>query len=115
MIEKELPRVAKLVPFSFTTAMLKGKRNYMSVRKFARTLKHVDANYDIALTKCQLLVWLTETETGDVDELNLTAGGALFWEEVHSDETNEEHDFLCALKKSETCACDYYKSLVRYA
>ncbi|KIQ93296.1 hypothetical protein LH47_02622 [Anoxybacillus thermarum] len=99
MIEKELPRVAKLVPFSFTTAMLKGKRNYISARKFARTLKHVDTNYDIALTKCQLLVWLTETETGDVDELNLTAGGALFWEEVHSDETNEEHDFFVRAKE----------------
>ncbi|SFA50034.1 ATP-dependent DNA helicase DinG [Anoxybacillus pushchinoensis] len=99
MIEKELPRMARLVPFSFTTAVLKGKRNYISVRKFARTLKHVDTNYDIALTKCQLLVWLTETETGDVDELNLTAGGALFWEDVHSDETNEEHNFFIRAKE----------------
>ncbi|MCG3083403.1 ATP-dependent DNA helicase DinG [Anoxybacillus sp. LAT_35] len=99
MIEKELPRVAQLVPFPFTTAVLKGKRNYMSVRKFARTLKHIDTNYDIALTKCQLLVWLTETETGDVDELNLTAGGALFWEDVHSDDTNEEYDFFVRAKE----------------
>ncbi|WP_339173848.1 ATP-dependent DNA helicase DinG [Anoxybacillus sp. FSL W8-1294] len=99
MIEKELPRVAQLVPFPFTTAVLKGKRNYMSVRKFARTLKRIDTNYDIALTKCQLLVWLTETETGDVDELNLTAGGALFWEDVHSDDTNEEYDFFVRAKE----------------
>lgn len=99
MVEKELPRVAQLVPFSCITAVLKGKRNYISARKFARTLKHVDTNYDIALTKCQLLVWLTETETGDVDELNLTAGGALFWEDVHSDETNDEHDFFIRAKE----------------
>ncbi len=99
MIEKELPRVTQLVPFSFTTAVLKGKRNYISVKKFARTLNDIDTNYDIALTKCQLLVWLTETETGDVDELNLTAGGTLFWEDVHSDDTNEEYDFFVRAKE----------------
>ncbi|MBB6175572.1 ATP-dependent DNA helicase DinG [Anoxybacillus tengchongensis] len=99
MIEKELPRVTQLVPFSFTTAVLKGKRNYISVKKFARTLDDIDTNYDIALTKCQLLVWLTETETGDVDELNLTAGGTLFWEDVYSDDTNEEYDFFVRAKE----------------
>ncbi|MGP2420488.1 hypothetical protein, partial [Listeria monocytogenes] len=27
----------------------------------------------------KLLVWLTETTTGDLDEVNLSSGGELFW------------------------------------
>ena len=34
----------------------------------------------------QILVWLTETTTGDRDELNLSSGGQLFWHKIKHDE-----------------------------
>ncbi|MGX1981950.1 ATP-dependent DNA helicase DinG [Thermolongibacillus altinsuensis] len=100
LLERDLPLLARIVPFSFTAAVLKGRRNYLSLRKFARTLHEMDENYDVAFTKCQLLVWLTETETGDVDELNLTAGGKLFWEEVQSEGASiDPNDFFMRAKQ----------------
>lgn len=57
----------------------------MSLAKFERALREKEDNYETALTKMQILVWLTETETGDKDELNLTSGGQLFWNRLQSD------------------------------
>ncbi|MDO7488300.1 hypothetical protein Q5O89_25980 [Peribacillus frigoritolerans] len=57
----------------------------MSLAKFERALREKEDNYETALTKMQILVWLTETVTGDKDELNLTSGGQLFWNRLQSD------------------------------
>jgi ATP-dependent DNA helicase DinG len=44
-------------------------------------------NYDTTLTKMQILVWLTETNTGDRDELNLSSGGNIFWNKIKNDQS----------------------------
>src|SRR5690606_35021716 len=37
------------------------------------------------MTAAQMIVWLTQTETGDDEELNLSSRGGDFWETVASD------------------------------
>ncbi|PJN90034.1 ATP-dependent DNA helicase DinG [Bacillus sp. mrc49] len=85
LLQNEVPKLKTILPFSFQAVLLKGRSNYLSLAKFERALREKEDNYETALTKMQILVWLTETETGDKDELNLTSGGQLFWNRLQSD------------------------------
>ncbi|MFT4413063.1 ATP-dependent DNA helicase DinG [Fredinandcohnia humi] len=82
LIEKDIEIARNLLPYTFRAELLKGKGNYLSLRKFEQVLYEETDNYDEVLTKAQILVWLTETETGDIDEINLPSGGKLLWERV---------------------------------
>ncbi|MBA2875064.1 ATP-dependent DNA helicase DinG [Thermaerobacillus caldiproteolyticus] len=93
LVERDIPLVRKIVPFPFQVAVLKGKRNYLSLNKFISFLHDENKNYDVVLMKCQLLVWLTQTETGDMDELNLSSGGRLFWTSLEMDEESREEKY----------------------
>lgn len=48
---------------------LKGPHNYLKLDAFYRSLQKNDENRLFRRFKMQLLVWLTETETGDLDEI----------------------------------------------
>ena len=48
---------------------LKGPHNYLKLDAFYRSLQENDENRLFRRFKMQLLVWLTETETGDFDEI----------------------------------------------
>ena len=84
LLQKELINLKNSLPFPVQTAILKGRSNYISLANVDRVLRIRDDNYDSALTKMQILIWLLQTETGDRDELNLTSGGELFWEKLHN-------------------------------
>lgn len=86
LLEEEIPLIKKILPFSFDTALLKGKRHYLSLEKFSRELEsNQHDNYDIVLTKAIILIWLTETETGDIDEITLPSSGYYFYNKVLTD------------------------------
>lgn len=68
-----------------SVATLKGKHHYLSLKKFVMSLNEQDANYDHVLTKMQVLVWLLETTSGDVDELNLSSSSEDYWMKVSVD------------------------------
>ncbi|MBN3555886.1 ATP-dependent DNA helicase DinG [Fictibacillus nanhaiensis] len=86
LLERDVPLLKRIMPFDFTATLLKGRNHYLCLRKFEHTLMdHHDDNYDMNFTKAQLIVWLTETETGDVEELSMASGGKLFWNTVKSD------------------------------
>lgn len=85
IIERDIPLLENIVPFDFSTTILKGQRHYLCLQKFEQLLKEQDNNYDFILTKAQILIWLTETESGDVDELNIPSGGGVLWNQLHVD------------------------------
>jgi ATP-dependent DNA helicase DinG len=85
LLDKEINFLKRMLSFSFNAVLLKGKNHYLNLFKFEQSLTEDENHYDIALTKMQILVWLTATETGDVDELNLTSGGRLFWNRIRHD------------------------------
>src|SRR5699024_9850769 len=86
LLEEEIPLIRKLLSFPFHVALLKGRRHYISLEKFDRELRsEQNNNYDVALTKAILLVWLTETKTGDIDEITLPSSGYYFYSKVSSD------------------------------
>lgn len=86
LLEEEIPLIRKLLSFPFTVALLKGKGHYISLEKFERELtSNQEDNYDIILTKAMILVWLTETETGDIDEIQLSTSGYFFYKSISTD------------------------------
>ncbi|WP_175991232.1 ATP-dependent DNA helicase DinG [Bacillus sp. Marseille-Q1617] len=85
LLQKEIKLLEKICPASFQTVLLKGKNHYINLFKFEQSLRETDPQYDVVLTKMQILVWLTRTKTGDIDELNLTSGGQLFWNRLRHD------------------------------
>ncbi|KMK76408.1 ATP-dependent DNA helicase DinG [Alkalihalobacillus pseudalcaliphilus] len=83
---KDLPILSTLLAQPVRAALLKGRNHYLCLRRFEQSLNHTaEDTYDIQLTKAQLLVWITETKTGDVEELSLTTGGRQFWFDVRSE------------------------------
>lgn len=86
LLDEEIPLIRQLVSFPFRVALLKGKQHYISLEKFERALASEQTeNYDVILTKAMLLVWLTETETGDIDEIQLPSSGYLFYKQISTD------------------------------
>jgi ATP-dependent DNA helicase DinG len=90
LLTRDLPLLQKILPFPIRVALLKGRSHYLCLRKFEQSLQSLEGDtYDVLLTKAQILIWLTETEHGDVEELNLTSGGKSYWFEVQSDSTSD--------------------------
>ncbi|ETI66626.1 ATP-dependent DNA helicase DinG [Neobacillus vireti] len=85
LLKKEIPLLEKILPFKINSVLLKGRSHYLSLEKFSQTLLDKNDNYDTTLTKMQILVWLTETETGDKDELNLSSGGFIYWNKIKNE------------------------------
>ncbi|KIL48905.1 hypothetical protein KP77_21160 [Jeotgalibacillus alimentarius] len=71
-----------LLDHALRTTILKGRSNYIHMLKFEQSLSDKDSQYDTVLAKMQILTWLTETETGDIDELNLSGGSLLYWNRI---------------------------------
>ncbi|WP_449536717.1 ATP-dependent DNA helicase DinG [Ferdinandcohnia sp. Marseille-Q9671] len=92
LIDRDIAKLKEIIPFQFQVALLKGRGNYLSLRKFEQILYEDTENYDEVLTKAQILVWLTETKTGDIDEMNLPSGGKILWERVKSSYGNPGYE-----------------------
>jgi ATP-dependent DNA helicase DinG len=91
--DKEIPKLEEALSFPIQFSLLKGRHHYMCLRKFEHSLYQIDEkNYDTDLSKLQSLVWLTETETGDVEEMNLPSGGKDYWQRVKSETSSCLHN-----------------------
>ncbi len=107
LVHKEIPLLTKIVPFKIQSVLLKGRNNYISLERFHQTLMEENDNYDTTLSKMQILVWLTETDTGDKDELNLSSGGLIYWNKIKNESSFfsrnklwQEKDFYIKAKKA---------------
>ncbi|MED1823843.1 ATP-dependent DNA helicase DinG [Brevibacillus agri] len=87
LFHKEIATLQQSLPFSFTASTLKGRGNYLCLRKFEQALEEPveGSSQEMRLAKGQLLTWLTQTETGDVEELSMPPSGQLLWQQVKSD------------------------------
>ncbi|EKE32622.1 bifunctional ATP-dependent DNA helicase/DNA polymerase III subunit epsilon [Salimicrobium jeotgali] len=91
LAQKELPLLSKISPVPFTFATLKGSEHYLSLAHFRYELEYGTLhNYDDVLTKAMLLVWVLETETGDIEEIQMPSNGYKFWRKVSADQKGKE-------------------------
>ncbi|WP_153732241.1 ATP-dependent DNA helicase DinG [Sporosarcina obsidiansis] len=82
MLAEEVSHLGNALQMNIPTAVIKGMANYISLGKFEELLRFSDEVYDDSMTIMQVLVWLTETTTGDLDEVNVSGGGPLFIDRI---------------------------------
>ena len=69
MIYKDIPLLEEYLGEKFTTALVKGRSNYLCLRQWGFMQKEVDAEKLPLFLR--IIHWLFLTETGDYSELNL--------------------------------------------
>lgn len=95
----EVPKLEAIVKDKVNIAILKGARHYIDLHRFEELLRAEDESYDETFAICQILVWLSRTETGDVGELNVSSGGQFFLDKVRKNAFSvkssevKSHDF----------------------
>lgn len=55
----------------FNPLVLKSAKHYLNLEYFLESLNNPDLGYNARIIQMKILVWLTETTTGDLDELQL--------------------------------------------
>ena len=85
--ERDIPLLHGIFPIGFKAAVLKGRSHYLCLRKFENKLAVSDYENgkEDPLTAAQMVVWLSETEHGDEEELHFGNKGPQFWHTVASD------------------------------
>jgi len=82
VLENEGAKIQAAFPGSFKIAKLKSYTHYLDRELFELRLATEDESYDETFALMQLVVWLEETTTGDLSELNSTGGGQLTIDKV---------------------------------
>ena len=92
IMDEELGKVRIILGSDVTATVLKGREQYISLGKFEELLRIADESYDETFAIMQTLVWLTETVTGDLEELNVSGGGQLFVDRIRKRSNVLAHD-----------------------
>lgn len=82
LVEKDIEQLNSILPFTVQSAIAKSKQHYLHLSKFQEVLKEPHENLPDTLLKMRIVTWLTETVTGDIDELNLTNYTQPLWEKI---------------------------------
>lgn len=82
LVEQDLPIAQKITPTRLRATLVKSARHYLDLSRFAQSLKRPLKQKQYRLYQMSVLVWLTQTETGDLSELNYTNLNHLFFEQV---------------------------------
>ncbi|HLB47123.1 MAG TPA: helicase C-terminal domain-containing protein, partial [Anaerolineales bacterium] len=75
LINKDIPTLHEVLGFDFRAALLKGRRNYICPRRFESIRHRGPRNADEVRLLSKLLVWLPESQSGDVAEITLSGPG----------------------------------------
>ncbi len=90
LIYKDLPLLQSVIPQEFTAVLVKGRSNYLSLRRMenavsrSASLFHAPEEYD---QMRELLSWSKKTGDGSLSDLNFRPIGAV-WDEMASDSGN---------------------------
>jgi Rad3-related DNA helicase len=85
LYRKDIPLLRRWLPFDFKALMLKGRSNYVSLRRWNRYLNAPSRRADGSPSaeeikfKLRLLVWLAQTTHGDRSEIRLNGIEEVFW------------------------------------
>ena len=86
---KDIPLLSKILGKEFSPVLVKGRNNYVCLRKWFNLLE-----VDESLSEDQLrfvlriFFWLTKTETGDKTELNLSFLQSEYWHQISCEADN---------------------------
>ena len=97
IIKKDFPLIQQIFP-TVKLSVLKGRRKYLSLERF-NNLKNKEELEDHEITAfIKILIWLEQTDTGDLDEVNLQNKELVLLDQIcsHPDQkpTGHQIDFL---------------------
>lgn len=72
MITQEIPQLLEITGLDLTAQEVKASSHYLDLDGFFNSLYQTNPGIQTLILQMKILVWLTETETGDLDELQLT-------------------------------------------
>ncbi|MFC6182048.1 helicase C-terminal domain-containing protein [Lactiplantibacillus daowaiensis] len=82
LLDQGIQLLNTLLPEPVTAVVIKGNQHYIDLERFARGLALHEHSKQTQLLKLRVLVWLTTTTTGDLDELHLTTYQAPYFREI---------------------------------
>ena len=85
LMVKDLPGLREWLPWNFKASLLKGRSNYVSLRRWRRLLAEPCKDADELKFKLKVLMWLHTTESGDRSELRLHGREEVLWAQIASD------------------------------
>jgi len=85
LMGKDLPGLREWLPWDFKACLLKGRSNYVSLRRWRRYLAEPCKDPEELKFKLKVLIWLHTTESGDRSELRLYGREEVMWAQVASD------------------------------
>ena len=85
LVLKDIPALRQWLPWDFEACLLKGRSNYLSLRRWRRYLVEPCRDAKELEFKLKILVWLQETRTGDRAELRLQGMEESYWARIASD------------------------------
>jgi predicted DnaQ family exonuclease/DinG family helicase len=86
LAKKDLPAVEALLPQSgLRTTQLKGRRNYLCLKRFNALRTSTGLSDEEAFLASKILVWLGETDSGDRGELRLSQQEESLWSKLSAD------------------------------
>lgn len=72
IIKQEIPKMLRVTKLDLMAEVVKASSHYLDLDGFVQTIFQGTPNKQTLVLQMQILVWLTKTKTGDLDELNLT-------------------------------------------
>jgi len=85
LMTKDLPGLREWLPWDFKACLLKGRANYISLRRWRRFLAEPCKDAEELMFKLKVLLWLHTTESGDRSELRLYGREEVLWTRIASD------------------------------
>ena len=85
LMTKDLPALREWLPWDFKACLLKGRSNYVSLRRWRRFLAEPCKDPDELKFKLKVLLWLHTTSSGDRSELRLHGREEVLWAHIASD------------------------------
>ncbi|MEB6611508.1 helicase C-terminal domain-containing protein [Staphylococcus pasteuri] len=92
LLEKDIPALNNALNFKVNATLIKSKNDYISLGLISQILKEETNNYEVSILKMQLLIWITETDTGDIQELNLKGGQKMYFDQKIETYVPVRHD-----------------------
>jgi ATP-dependent DNA helicase DinG len=80
----DLPRLARVLPQSFSFAVMKGIGNYVCLRRLAEHQRQLPIAATLPPDTARVLEWVRRTSTGDKSDLDGVAEDASVWREITS-------------------------------
>jgi len=110
LVHKDIPDLKRMLPLDFKVALLKGRSNYLCLRRLAVLRRSQQFTVDEVRLLAKVLGWLPVTKTGDRAELLMVNSDFATWARIQADSLSCLGDH-CLFRQ--TGECFFYRARAR--